>query len=304
MTTAQLGYYPHALDWDRGDIVVRTMPGLPQTVDAVAKSPGVEKDWIYAPLARITDIMSGTTTVQPYSARVFGLPKTHTIEHANGSQERLAFLVWCLGFILGMLLTTTEAGFLDATPIRSGTLHDIVWCGRDCEAKALDCADAFWTANTSRPRVSKALTGVIHSYFLAQNPIALCFERFTHLYVALDGCHFIHRTILGQKPRSVTHRERIADLCAAFSMPVPSWASPSSPNIADRRNETLHEGLFFDEPLGFAVFGGQGQQTGTGFELLQMEALVARLIVALLGMPATNYIQSAVNSRQRHGVTL
>lgn len=304
MTLARFGYCPQALDWKIGDIVVATLPDLPQTIDAVTKREGIEKDWIYAPPSRTRDFMSGTISVQPYSSRVFALPQTHAIEHTNGGLEQLDFLVWCLGFILGMRLTTTEAGFLDATPIKPGVLHDIVWCGRDSIAKALACADDFWRANQSRPRVPKALTGVIHSYFLAQNPIALGFERFTNLYVALEGCHFVHSTTLGKAPRSAPHRDRIAGLCSAFNMPIPSWAAPTSANIATHRNETLHEGLFFDEPLGFAGFGGQGHRPSAGLVLLEMEALVARLLVALLGMPAPSYITSELNTRQQHGVTL
>lgn len=304
MTAANFGYCPKPLDWTHGNISVTTLPDLVQTVEAVASSLGVEGEWIYAPPARTRDIFSDATTEQPYSTRVFGLPQTHTIEHATGDEERLNFLVWCLSFLLGIRLTTTEAGFLDATPIKCGKLNEIVWCGRDSVAKALDCADRFWIANVDRPRVTKALTGIIHSYFLAQNPTALGFERFTYLYVALEGCHFVYRTSLGQNPRSGTHSDRIAALCSAFNRQVPAWADPSARTVVDRRNETLHEGLFFDEPLGFAGFGGSRHQPPIGHVPSQMEALVARLLVALLDIPASAYIQSPVNTRQRHGLTL
>lgn len=304
MTASHLGYCPQPLDWASGDIAVTTLPDLAKTVEAVADDPGVDRDWIYSPPARTRDIMSGRTKVEPYSARVFGLPQTHVIEHATGDEEQLDFLLWCLSFILGIRLTKTEAGFLDATPIKCGKLNDIVWCEKDSVAKALDCADQFWIANAAHPRVRKALAGIIHSYFLAQNPIALGFERFTYMYVALEGCHYVYRTRLGQDPRSGTHRQRIAALCSAFNMPVPVWADPSAADVADRRNETLHEGLFFNEPLGFAGFGGAGRQPGSGHVPLQMEALVSRLLVPLLGIPAPSYIRSPVNTRQQHGVTL
>ncbi len=89
--------------------------------------------------------MSGAVTEQPYSARVFGLPMTHVLEHQSAdSDENVNFLIWCLGFLLGLRLTNTEAGFLDATPIKAGTLHDIVWFGKDSIPKALGFADQFW----------------------------------------------------------------------------------------------------------------------------------------------------------------
>ena len=44
------------------------------------------------------------------------------------------------------------------------------------------------------------------------------------------------------------------------------------------RNDALHEALFMNEPLGFAVLGG-----GIGENItLEMEALVCRLLVALI----------------------
>jgi hypothetical protein len=50
---------------------------------------------------------------------VFGLPKTHTISlgDANTAPGYLEFCMWALSFFLGIRLTTTEAGFLDATAI-------------------------------------------------------------------------------------------------------------------------------------------------------------------------------------------
>lgn len=303
--STEFGYCPDQHDWIVGDIHVSTLPGLPETADAVSKNEGVEGAWIYAPRQRTQDFMSGAVTEQPYSARVFGLPMTHLLEHQSAdSDEHVHFLVWCLGFLLGLRLTHTEAGFLDATPIKPGTLHDIVWCGKDSIPKALGCADQFWGAQSSNARVPKAITGIIHSLFLAQNPTALMFEKFTYLYIALDGCHFVSRSMFGQKPKYVRHKERIDQLCNAFGMAVPKWANPATTSIADYRGETLHEGLFFDEPLGFASYGGASQVARSENVVLQMQALVCRFLFALLGIPAVDYIRSPVNMRSQHGVTI
>jgi len=130
------------------------------------------------------------------------------------------------------------------------------------------------------------------------------FEKFTYLYIALDGCHFVHRSMHGQNPRSGSHNERVANLCNGFGMAVPKWADPTATNIADHRGETLHEGLFFHEPLGFASYGGASQVARSENVVLQMQALVCRFLFVLLGIPAPNYITSGVNTRQQHGVTI
>ena len=43
----------------------------------------VEDDWIYAPPQQDRNFMSGEIRARPYSTRVFGLAKTHSIEHAT-----------------------------------------------------------------------------------------------------------------------------------------------------------------------------------------------------------------------------
>ncbi|TAJ15305.1 MAG: hypothetical protein EPO68_12425 [Planctomycetota bacterium] len=87
-------------------------------------------------------------------------------------------------------------------------------------------------------------------------------------------------------------------------MNIPAWAAPSTSAIARVRNETLHEGLFFGEPLGFAVLGGSRVPSVDGSVPLQMQALVSRLLVALLGIPARDYIESRIDSRQYCAATL
>ncbi len=303
----EFGYYPGAIDCQVGDIRVKTSPDLDQTVAQVSASAGIEKGWIYAPAACSRDLMTGADSEHPYSARVFGLPKTHVLEHSSAdSDEHMSFLVWVLGFIHGIRLTETEAGFLDATPIEPGKLHDIVLLGSNTECKALEHAERFWHDQSANPRVPKALTAVIHAMFVAQYPPSLSFERFIYLYTALDGCYFVHREMQGKAQKRVKHSERVEALCKSFGIPVPSWAAPNdSENIAANRNETLHEGLFFDKPLGFSVYGGNlNSDTQRGNTVLEMQNLVCRLLCAILDLPDTTYITTPVNDRQMHGMKL
>jgi hypothetical protein len=62
----------------------------------------------------------------------------------------------------------------------------------------------------------------------------------------------------------------------------------------------LHEALFVNAPLGFAVHG-----VGSGKNLtLEMSNLVCRLLAALLGSEGAEYVTSPVNPYQRQGLTL
>ena len=82
-----------------------------ENVNDVLACDGVENGWIYAP---------------PLS-RIFGLPKTHLIEHTEATDEKqLNFHIWALSLFVGMRLTTEEQGFVDATPFRPGKLVDFV----------------------------------------------------------------------------------------------------------------------------------------------------------------------------------
>ncbi|MEO1009601.1 MAG: hypothetical protein AAFX79_13645 [Planctomycetota bacterium] len=294
----ELGYYPKRLDFTVGDVTVSTLDDLDESAMGVNECCLIEKDWIYAPRQRVRDFMSGELTTLPYSARIFGLPKTHRIDHANaGDIEHVRFLVWVLGFIKGMRLTDAEAGFLDATPIKPGTLHDMVW-DRKSEEKALGIADAFGRRHAGNPKISKMIVGVIHSLFLSQTPSLLCFEKFVYLYTALDGCHHAHSITTNQNPRAGGHAARIAKLCSAFGCPVPAWADPQNKQVADLRNDTLHEGLFFDEPLGFRVFSGTSPTGSHQNILLEMRCLVCRFLCAMLGFNDQQYVTSPVNTRQ------
>lgn len=300
----KFGYFPEPLDFTVGDVTVSTLDDFDESVRAVNECEQIERDWLYAPEARSKDFMSGVVRALPYSARVFGLPETHRIDRASTRDiEHVRFLVWVLGFIHGMRLTDTEAGFLDATPIKPGKLNDIVWLGKS-DQKALGLTDSFWLRHASNPRISKAVMGIIHSLFLSQTPTHLCFEEFIYLYTAVDGCHYAHSLITGQNPRSGKHSERISNLCAAFNCPIPTWADSQTGTIAMHRNETLHEGLFFDEPLGFRVIGATSPSGSHQDILLEMEGLVCRFLCAMLGFNDPDYITSPVHTRQQFGLKL
>ncbi len=303
--SVSFGYLPRALDIQVGNVSVSTLDGLDETIRSVSTLSVVHQGWIYSPPARTKNFMTGTMHELPFPARVFGLPTTHLLSHATAiDPDHTRFLIWVMGFIYGMRLSDTEAGFLDATPIELGKLHDIVWQGNS-DTLAIAIADGFWHKYASEPRISKGIIGIIHSLFLGQNPTLLDFEEFTYLYIALDGCHAVWSAMNGQRAMNVGHPHRISNLCSVFNCPIPPWAVHSPNHISSHRNETIHEGLFFEEPLGFRIFGGTPVSgIPTARTLLEMRSLTSRFLCAILGFDDISYITSRVDTRQRHGVQL
>ncbi|MDM8354003.1 hypothetical protein [Brevundimonas diminuta] len=73
------------------------------------------------------------------------------------------------------------------------------------------------------------------------------------------------------------------------------WIGASPVSVI--RNATLHESLFTDAPLGFALHG-----VGTNQNLpLEMEAVICRFLVALIGDPTADYVRAPVTTRMMQG---
>ena len=92
-------------------------------------------------------------------------------------------------------------------------------------------------------------------------------------------------------------------MCNELGVTTPAWATTAGKGrsvVSALRNNALHEALFMGEPLGFAVHGGESGENLA----LEMEALVCRLLVALIGGTDGSYLRSAVNTRQRQGLRL
>lgn len=302
--TISFGFYPCRLDIENELFSVKTLHDFDNSVELVQANSNVIKDWIYPGRAFEKNFINGAEKELPYNERVFCLPKTHTLTvHNIESDEELDFIVWCLSFFTGMRLTTTEAGFVDATPIKPGKLVDFV-LSRCTLEDAIALALSYVTNERGQPRALKRVVATIHSLFLSQYPHSLAFERFQYLYMALDTCY---QLLSVKEPKGSTkpgsHAQRIEWMCTKFNLPIPTWAkikidSPKKASqISEVRNDAMHEALFFEEPLGFAVYGGNVSPGNQGNTLLQMQALVCRLIVAALGRPEISYVSTPVDTR-------
>ena len=295
------GYYPYPFNVSTGAISISTLPDIAEKVVALEKDEYVKDDWIYAS-PQMVHKFDGSIITQPYQSRIFGLPKTHVFSHASSdNDDHLMFHLWVLSFFIGMRLTSTEAGFLDSTPIKPNKLFDFVLLGKGI-SDATTLAEAFWVKHRNEPERAKLIAGIVHVLFLSQNPLHLQFEQFLLLYSAFDACFALAKSARKSKIK-ITHTERVSWMCNLFGMPIPAWADKSSSQsteIASLRNESVHEALFMGEPLGFVMHG-----VGTNANLtLEMEALICRLLVALLGAEKADYVVSPVTTRQRCGLSL
>ena len=294
----EFGFYPDPLEINVGDMNIRTLPHHEEAVSELRDVPNIDNGWFFAPRQQTRNFMSGQTYEKPYSKRVFELPKTHIITHrSTDSDDHLAFHIWSLSFFLGIRLTGTEAGFLDATPLRPHTLTDFVLHG-DGLAASVALAERFWTDNRSALHRSKRFAAAVHALFLAQYPLALEYERFIYLYTALDACYALVADMNPPK-KPIPHGDRAAWLCRSFGMAVPAWAVSSGKKgaqVAALRNDALHEALYMGEPFGFAVHGVGIDQNLT----LELKALISRFLVALVGASSAAYVQAPTNTRQRY----
>lgn len=295
----EFGFRPSVLDVTAGPITIETLDDLEDRVAEVGQSDKFYQEWIYAPLQPVKNLGSGETYHAPYAARVFGLPNTHIIRHVEDAElGHLQFHIWLLGFFTGQRLSATEAGFLDVTPFKPGKLNDFVLFN-DSLPKAVQLAEAYWQDNVHDRTQLARFEAAIHALFLAQNPRFLQFEGFMYLYTALDACFAMMKEMLpGPYPN---HQQRTKWMCDHYSIPVPDWANPDGgAEIAALRNPTIHEGLYMGQPLGFAI-EGRGSSRNLN---LQVQAVVCRLLVAIIGGAETDYVKSAATSRQNIGLRL
>ncbi|MBN9425650.1 MAG: hypothetical protein J0H09_04005 [Burkholderiales bacterium] len=275
--SAEFEYLPVSINRSFGNITISDLPNRDETVRLVESRIGVRDGWIFAPTG----------------SRVFGLRKTHQITHSRcDGSNHLEFIVWCLGFFMGIRLSTTECPFLDATPIRTGSLVDFELMRKKDLGAAVDLIENYWQTNKRKINRIDRMRAAIHALFLSQCKSALQFEKFHYSYVALDTCYAIARQQRAGRNKRISHGGRIKWACDQYGMQVPSWAH----EVSGTRNRAAHEGLFLGEPLGFKNFGPKTAHSSVANLPREMGNLVCRLIVAQLGRKDCQYVQSPSDS--------
>lgn len=301
---AKFGFYPKFVEIKTDCFSVSTLQDCESVIKHLKDHPNADNGWIYAGQQETQDLQ-GIVRKKPYSGRVFSLPKTHTLAlNGDFSREDLDFVIWCLSFFTGIRLTTTQAGFLDATPTKLGTLVDFCVSGSS-EQDAIQLALNFLGKQNLHPFECMRIAAVIHALFLSQRPQSMHFEKFQYLYMALDGCFSImwDRRDKTKKLQKPTHANRVKWVCEKFEIMPPFWADGEN-SIVSTRNENFHEAIFFGQPLGFSAYGATQSSPNHNNILLQMEALICRFLVAILGVNDENYILSGLNSREIHPLKL
>lgn len=298
----EFGFFPEYLDLAHGPVTVSTLPDFSSSKDGIETHPNLRDGWIYPGNAE-TKLLGGGIRTEPYLKRIFGLPKTHVIEHGNADGEQhLKFHIWTLSFFVGLRLTTEEAGFLDTTPIKKGVLVDFVVT--DKLDRAIELAEHTWNKNSAFPEQIKRINAAIHSLFLSHSQQALHFEQFQYVYMALDACFAVlwQQNKNGVQPN---HSERLSWMCEKLDVSIPTWATVGNKKskkteVSELRNAAIHEALFAGEPFGFVIDGVGSQQN----LVLEIQNLTCRILAGLLGVSDAQYFKSAIGDRQRKGVRL
>jgi hypothetical protein len=146
------------------------------------------------------------------------------------------------------------------------------------------------------------MVSVIHALFTSRGPHLLCYERLQYLYTALDACWKASMEL--KQLKKLPHGERIESMCRAWKIVPPAWAlyvkAANNCQLSELRNAMIHEGLVGSEPLGFRIIQGfDGSRHPLGNPLLEVEHLVSRLLVSIMGIAAPSYIASPVDTRNK-----
>ena len=83
----EFGFYPQPVEVDVGDVTIRALVDFDEIVEGVQSSDLVHDGWIYAGLKQSPGLPSRQIREWPFSARVFGLGKTHRFEHGSATGE-------------------------------------------------------------------------------------------------------------------------------------------------------------------------------------------------------------------------
>lgn len=309
-TRIEISYYPVACNFENAQFSFNCLPDFAKVVEDINTSPYVHNHWIYCPQGQQINIFDKAKLL-PYSPRVFDLPKTHVlIINDDLVDEEVDFLLWYLSFFTGMRLTNKKYGFLDATPIKPYELvhFNLSHCDlSDIISNALTYIEEIKLSQLSKEQYIQRLKQIgaaIHCLFMAQYPQNMCFERFQYLYAAMDACFNILKV---NEPKTYQpHAQRIEWMCEKLGIATPSWAvckakSESSKKLESPlsllRNFTVHEGLFFDQPLGFATVQENYLDVETEKLSFHMGNLICRFLVAIMIGSDNEYMNTSIEAR-------
>ncbi|MFV0348040.1 MAG: hypothetical protein ACK5JO_05585 [Halodesulfovibrio sp.] len=272
----QFGYLPEHCDITYGNITITTLYDLTQKIEGVESSITTHRGWIYAPIV-------GTIDNPPIkSSRIFHLPKTHIITHHKAiSVHHLDFILWIFGYLQGIRFTPEGHGYIDATPIKKHQINDFIIL-RNSARHSLAIADTFFKKQKNN-NSSLFIASAIHCIMLSSIPNYLHFEKFNLMIQSIDACwKSIQEMNITQIKKTIPHAQRIRIMCETLKIPTPEWAQCDKNGktyISSIRNSLIHEGLYFNKPLGYS---NQNREAEYRNILFQLKNLISRIILSLL----------------------
>jgi hypothetical protein len=290
----EFGYFPHPIDEQFGPVSIQTLPNLDHEVSLLEQCEFVHDRWFYAPREVWVDVDTGERDERPNTRRLFSLPMTHLIEgDGTNDESHLLFIVRCLGFFVGMRLSSGFNDFVDNTPIRKGQLCDFLYSKREMNL-FVNKVDAFW--NCYGQCLANRIATIIHLNQMGQRRNLLNYESFVHLYMAVDAVYRVYLEMSTSVGKAPSHAERVLWLCEKLGIPTPSWASmmENKSELSIERNFVFHEGQTKNgKTVGYSIIDQ--------YMLYEMANFISRALFSLLHVKCL-YSKTPVNTRQTHGL--
>jgi hypothetical protein len=248
----KFGYLPQEKSLTTDFLEIRTLPDIDLYDQIEASWPDESKGWIYPP----TEYNEKQREKYPLKAAPwFGLEPSHDLELKQNVKDHEAvsrFVVLVFGFLNGLHLMPEGWGYLMRTAIKPGTLVGFIIKEQD-EGLILEMiVERYLNLSSHLKKLEYAL---VH-WFLMGQAYSRLFDRFSAQYQVSDLVYriavekgLIHR---------VRHSDRIRISCDALRIVTPEWALPGAnglTQVAEIRNELIHEATFAGEPIGMKVPG-------------------------------------------------
>ena len=249
------GWIGEPWSYKTSEFEVSPVENFALAVSEVANTGIASADWIYPPIVQRADQHVAGPSLR------FMLRPTHYLI-IDPKVDRLAmsdFLITALGFFLGLKLNPTGIGHIVRTPRRKGYLVNFTNVGKDLE-RAMRHVITFFHAHENDREILSLMDAAFHWYLLSQS-YHHAFEMFTFQYSVLDNVHRLSE-LLHPAYRALPakgHAQRPVNLSTFYSIPLPtvfedaSSPLPNAKNLAESRNQLVHEARWLGQPLGYAA---------------------------------------------------
>ena len=191
----------------------------------------------------------------PSGCTRFELPATHYLEvDSTAINDNLAsLLISVFGFLDGLNLKLCGEGHLHRTPHQLGTLVEFIPSGKDVE-KVLDLVIAFHQKHIFQPQVISLMIAAVHWYLTSQS-YTHHFEQFAWQYTVLENLVKLASTLTKRKFTD----SRLSELAGYYKVNLhvafgdSEIAAKNAKALVQCRNKLMHEALWCDQPIGYAV---------------------------------------------------